>query len=154
GITGLPGVLVLTPQAALADMPVVTFRIARRPQTQVVDWLWRELRMRVQGVPDRRLDATRASFHFVNRTADVDWFIEAVRTLGACPRLALALYCSVAVDLSAQPCRASRYSLRAGVRMKPETRLDAAKLDTYIDSVRGDYENRLGLLVEVPTVSM
>lgn len=38
--------------------------------------------------------------------------------------------------------------------MKPVTRVDSAKLDAYVNSVRGEYENRLGQLVEVPTVSM
>ena len=39
--------------------------------------------MRVRLVPDRGLNGVRASFHVVNRVPDVDWLIEAVRTLGA-----------------------------------------------------------------------
>ena len=83
GLAGLPGVEVLTPDWAAAETPIVTFRVTRRPNTQVVDWLWSELRMRLRPVPDRGLNAVRASFHLVNRAPDVDWLIEAVRVLGA-----------------------------------------------------------------------
>ncbi len=38
--------------------------------------------------------------------------------------------------------------------MKPQTRVDVTKLETYISSIRGEWESRLGALVEVPTVSM
>jgi acetylornithine deacetylase/succinyl-diaminopimelate desuccinylase-like protein len=38
--------------------------------------------------------------------------------------------------------------------MKPAARLDATKLDARIDSIRGEFESRLGALVEIPTVSM
>lgn len=83
GLSGLPGIEVLTPGWSVGESPIVTFRVTRRPNTQVVEWLWGELRMRVRPVPDRGLNAVRASFHLVNRTADVDWLIEAVRVLGA-----------------------------------------------------------------------
>ena len=83
GIEGLPGIEVLTPPAAVQQVPIVTFRVTRRPNAQVVDWLWTELRMRLRLVPDRGLNGVRASFHVVNRVPDVDWLIEAVRTLGA-----------------------------------------------------------------------
>jgi selenocysteine lyase/cysteine desulfurase len=83
GIESAPGIDVLTPASALVQVPIVTFRVRQRPQTQVVDWLWSELRMRLRGVPERRLGAVRASFHVVDRTADVDWLVEAVRALGA-----------------------------------------------------------------------
>ena len=83
GIATLPGIDVLTPGAAVSQVPIVTFRVRRRPHAQVQEWLWNELRMRVHAVPDRGLDAVRASFHLVNRVADVDWLVDAVRTLGA-----------------------------------------------------------------------
>jgi acetylornithine deacetylase/succinyl-diaminopimelate desuccinylase-like protein len=38
--------------------------------------------------------------------------------------------------------------------MKPPVRIDATKLATRIDSVRAEFESRLGALVEIPTVSM
>jgi selenocysteine lyase/cysteine desulfurase len=83
GITARPGIEVLTPPAAVARVPIVTFRVTHRPHAQVADWLWQELRMRVRPVPDRGLNAVRASFHLVNRVADVDWLADAVRVLGA-----------------------------------------------------------------------
>jgi hypothetical protein len=33
--------------------------------------------------------------------------------------------------------------------MKPETRVDPAKLQTFIDSHRADFESKLGQLVEI-----
>jgi selenocysteine lyase/cysteine desulfurase len=81
-LTGAPGVELLTPAAVAAQVPIVTFRVTRRPHEQVVDWLWTELRMRVRPVPDRGLNAVRASFHLVDRAADVDWLASAVRVLG------------------------------------------------------------------------
>jgi len=38
--------------------------------------------------------------------------------------------------------------------MKPESRIDATKLQAFVDSRRADYESKLGHLVEIPTVSM
>jgi selenocysteine lyase/cysteine desulfurase len=81
GIEGQPGVEVLTPAGGAA--PIVTFRIPRRPNAQVADWLMHELGMRVRRVGELDLNAVRASFHLVNRRPDVDWLAEAVRVLAA-----------------------------------------------------------------------
>ena len=82
-IDGLPGVEVLTPAGAVAQSPIVTFRVTRRPNRQVFDWLRQELRMRLRVVDERGANAVRASFHLVDRRPDVDWLVEAVRVLGA-----------------------------------------------------------------------
>jgi cysteine desulfurase / selenocysteine lyase len=82
-IDGLPGIEVLTPASAVDVAPIVTFRVTRRPNTQVFDWLRQELGMRVRIVSECRLNAVRASFHLVDRRPDVDWMVEGVRALGA-----------------------------------------------------------------------
>jgi selenocysteine lyase/cysteine desulfurase len=82
-LTAFPGVEVLTPAASVAVSPIVTFRVTRRPNTQVAEWLLAELGMRVRLVSERQLNAVRASFHLLNRRPDVDWLAEAVRVLGA-----------------------------------------------------------------------
>jgi selenocysteine lyase/cysteine desulfurase len=82
GIVDRPGIEVLTPAASAAS-PIVTFRIPRRPNTQVVEWLQRELGMRLRLVNEEGLNAVRAAFHLVDRRADVDWLSEAVRVLAA-----------------------------------------------------------------------
>ncbi len=81
-ISGQPGIEVLTPGTAIGTVPVVTLRVTKRPNTQVAEWLRRELGMRVRLVGERGLNAVRASFHLVNRRLDVDWLAEAVRVLG------------------------------------------------------------------------
>ena len=81
-VAGFPGVEVLTPAAAVDAAPIVTLRVTRRANTQVADWLLRELGMRVRLVGERQLNAVRASFHLVNRRLDVDWLAEAIRVLG------------------------------------------------------------------------
>ena len=81
GLAALPGIEVLTPAAPAVAAPLVTFRVTRRPNTQVADWLRSELGMRVRPVGERGLDAVRVSTHLVNRVADVDWLIEAARVL-------------------------------------------------------------------------
>jgi len=77
------GVEILTPASALHSVPIVTFRISRRPYPQVVEWFQTQMGIRVRPIGERGLDAVRASFHLVNRTVDVDWFAEGVRVLGA-----------------------------------------------------------------------
>ena len=52
----LPGVEVLTPRAPLQSVPIVTFRITRRPNTQVVEWLQTKLGMRVRPVGELGLE--------------------------------------------------------------------------------------------------
>jgi selenocysteine lyase/cysteine desulfurase len=83
GIAALPGVEVLTPPQAVQVSPIVTFRIPRRPNTQVADWLRRELGMRLRTVGERNLNGVRAAFHLANRRRDVDWLVDAVRVLGS-----------------------------------------------------------------------
>ena len=78
-----PGVEVLTPVSALQSVPIVTFRITRRPYGQVVEWFQTEMGIRVRPLGERGLNAVRASFHLVNRPHDVDWFADGVRVLGA-----------------------------------------------------------------------
>jgi selenocysteine lyase/cysteine desulfurase len=80
-IEALPGVEVLTPAGGAE--PIVTFRIAHRPNAQVADWLMTELHMRVRRVGELDLNAVRASFHLVNRRPDVDWLADAIRVLAA-----------------------------------------------------------------------
>lgn len=82
-IDGMPGIEVLTPASAVESAPIVTFRVTRRPNTQVFGWLRQELGMRVRIVSERHLNAVRASFHLVDRSPDVDWMAEGVRALGA-----------------------------------------------------------------------
>lgn len=81
-VAAAPGIEVLTPAQAVATVPIVTIRVTKRPNTQVAEWLWRELGMRVRLVSERQLNAVRASFHLVNRRPDVDWLAEACRVLG------------------------------------------------------------------------
>jgi selenocysteine lyase/cysteine desulfurase len=83
GIASLPGIEVLTPAVSVESAPIVTFRVTRRPNTQVAEWFKHELGMRVRMVGERNLNAVRASTHLTNRVADVDWLIEGVRALGA-----------------------------------------------------------------------
>jgi selenocysteine lyase/cysteine desulfurase len=81
-VSGYTGIEVLTPARAVEVAPIVTLRVTRRPNSQVAEWLQRELGMRVRLVNERQLNAVRASFHLVNRLQDVDWLAEAIRVLG------------------------------------------------------------------------
>ncbi len=82
-VSSHPGVEVLTPASAFQSVPIVTFRIPRRPYPEVVEWFQTRMGIRVRPLGERGLNAVRASFHLVNRTADVDWFADGVRVLGA-----------------------------------------------------------------------
>jgi selenocysteine lyase/cysteine desulfurase len=67
----------------LQQVPIVTFRITRRPTAQVVEWFQTRMGIRVRPMAELGLNAVRASFHLVNRVADVDWFADGVRVLAA-----------------------------------------------------------------------
>jgi selenocysteine lyase/cysteine desulfurase len=82
-LSNLPGIEVLTPAASVSQVPIVTFRVTRRPNSQVAEWFQKEMRIRVRRVGECGLNAVRVSTHLVNRTADVDWLIEGARALGA-----------------------------------------------------------------------
>lgn len=81
GIASIDGVEVLSRAESVRRVPIVTFRITRRPATQVTEWLLERMRMRVHRVETVPWNAVRVSTHLVNRHPDVDWLVEAVRTL-------------------------------------------------------------------------
>ncbi|MFQ5600900.1 MAG: aminotransferase class V-fold PLP-dependent enzyme, partial [Candidatus Krumholzibacteriia bacterium] len=81
GLSGIDGIEVLTPAASVQSSPVVSFRVSRRPNAQVVSWLQDELGMRLRRIDALGLDAVRASTHVVNQVRDVDWLVDAVRAL-------------------------------------------------------------------------
>jgi selenocysteine lyase/cysteine desulfurase len=81
GIASIDGVDVLSSVESVQRVPIVTFRVSRRPSTQVADWLLERMRMRVHRVEAVPWNAVRVSTHLVNRYPDIDWLVDAVRAL-------------------------------------------------------------------------
>ena len=81
GLRGVGGIEILSSPDDIARCPIVTLRITRRPNQQVATWLFDNLNMRVHRVDTLGLNAVRASTHVVNRPDELDWFVEAMRTL-------------------------------------------------------------------------
>lgn len=81
GLESVDGIDLLSSADAIARCPIVTLRVRRRPSGQVAEWLLDNLNMRVHRIDAQGLNAVRASIHVVNGPDDVDWFVEAVRTL-------------------------------------------------------------------------
>lgn len=81
GLEALDGIDVLTtPKSALA-MPVVAFRVPRRPNTQVASWLQEEMGIRVHRLDSQNLNAVRASTSIVNKPADIQWLLKGAKAL-------------------------------------------------------------------------
>jgi selenocysteine lyase/cysteine desulfurase len=81
GLEPVQGIEVLSSAAAIARCPIVSLRVTRRPNSQVAQWLLENLSMRVRRIDALQLNAVRASTHVVNRPDELDWFVEAIRTL-------------------------------------------------------------------------
>jgi cysteine desulfurase / selenocysteine lyase len=81
GLTPIQGIEVWSSADSVAQSPIVSFRVTRRPNTQVADWLLERHQVRVQRIDTRGMNAVRASPHLVNTPADVDRLIEGARTL-------------------------------------------------------------------------
>ena len=81
GLTQIQGIEVWSSADSVAQSPIVSFRVTRRPNTQVADWLLERHQVRVQRIDTRGMNAVRASPHLVNTPADVDRLIEGARTL-------------------------------------------------------------------------
>ncbi len=81
GLKSVRGIELLSSEKDIGRVPIVSLRVSRRPNWQVADWLLENLSMRVHRVDTNNLNAVRASTHVVNRPDDLDWFVEALRTL-------------------------------------------------------------------------
>ena len=80
-LAGVQGIELLTPAASVQTSPIVTFRVTKRPNTQVADWLLEKHRARLHRIDVRRMNAVRASPSLVTRVADIDALLEGVRAL-------------------------------------------------------------------------
>jgi selenocysteine lyase/cysteine desulfurase len=80
-LSGVQGIEVLTPAASVQTSPIVTFRVTKRPNTQVASWLLERHRVRLHRLDVRRMNAVRASPSLVTRVADIDAMLEGVRAL-------------------------------------------------------------------------
>lgn len=79
GLVGIEGIEVLTPEENPA--PIVTFRVTRRPNTQVVDWLRETYDIRLHRVDQEQLNAVRVSTSILNQASEVDTLTEGARRL-------------------------------------------------------------------------
>ena len=81
GLSDLAGIDVLTTMQSAGAMPIVAFRVPRRPNTQVAAWLLEEMGIRLHRLNSQNINAVRVSTSIVNRPEDVDWLLKGAKAL-------------------------------------------------------------------------
>jgi cysteine desulfurase/selenocysteine lyase len=77
----IAGIEVLTSADDAARMPIVAFRVTRRPNTQVASWLMDEMKIRVHRLDNDNLEAVRVSVGLRNQLSDIQWLLRGAQAL-------------------------------------------------------------------------
>jgi selenocysteine lyase/cysteine desulfurase len=80
-LSSLRGIEVLTTASDAAAMPIVALRVARRPNTQVADWLLEQVGMRVHRLDNDNINAVRVSLGLRNQLSEVRYLVRAAEAL-------------------------------------------------------------------------
>lgn len=81
GLSALQGIDVLTTATSAQVMPIVAFRVPRRPNTQVASWLLDEMAIRLHRLDSQNINAVRVSAGLVNQPNDVEWLLKGAAAL-------------------------------------------------------------------------
>ena len=81
GLTGISGIEVLSSEVDVSNMPIVSFRVTRRPNTQVESWLLDEMGIRVHRLDNANLNAVRVSIGLRNQPSDIEWILRGAAAL-------------------------------------------------------------------------
>jgi len=81
GLERISGIEALTSAADAAAMPIVAFRVTRRPNTQVAAWLLETMGMRVHRLDNDNINAVRVSPGLCNRPEEVRYLLRGAQSL-------------------------------------------------------------------------